>query len=246
MLTVIGYTDDAENLANALGCQMNGHAQVAVHFGSRRTVNCTYSLNKPKAIELATHKYNTLVAFRKYGLPTPEFSLDPTMLNFPLLGRGFYHSCGTDIVYIEGWDKFKWCDYYIEFMPVEDEYRYHIVGYQCVSASVKVGGNPNAVCRNLRTGWRFEEVESDSSLETMSIFATRALGLHFGAVDIIISGGKPYLLEINTAPGLIDRRVRLYAKEIKWLADNLTDLHTKKKISQIQKRTHNTELITEK
>lgn len=219
MLTVIGNSDDAERLAYFLGCRINhDEADIAIRYGCSNTLEISISVNKPGAIEIAKHKFDTLVKFRDFGLPIPNFSKNANDLNFPVLGRKFYHSCGTDIVFIKNPDNIVPCDYYIEFLPISDEYRYHVVCRQIVSATAKYGGDETAYCRNLKTGWRFKEIKSYEAhphLPAYAKWATRALGLDFGAVDLIVSNNEPYLLEVNTAPGLIDRRAKLYAKRIK-------------------------------
>jgi glutathione synthase/RimK-type ligase-like ATP-grasp enzyme len=51
--------------------------------------------------------------------------------------------------------------------------------------------------------------------------AIDALGYDFGAVDIIRRRDKLYVLEVNSSPGLEDRKLQLYAdyfkqKELEW------------------------------
>lgn len=154
--------------------------------------------------------------FAEAGLPTPKFSLECYDLAFPLLGRKFHHWGGRDIVMFKNKDQVKEMDYYIEFLPIDEEYRFHVVCGEIVSSSIKVGGDKRSTCRNLNSGWTFKETKKFllPELPDLSMWAIRALGLHFGAVDIMVSKGKPYLLEINTAPGLIERRAKLYAKKL--------------------------------
>lgn len=42
--------------------------------------------------------------------------------------------------------------------------------------------------------------------------AVKACGLNFGAVDLLWSNNAPYVLEVNTAPGLLPSEARNYAK----------------------------------
>ena len=54
----------------------------------------------------------------------------------------------------------------------------------------------------------------------MGIDAVSALGLDFGAVDIIEDAdGKLYVLEVNTAPGLEGQTLTLMAEALKELID---------------------------
>jgi hypothetical protein len=218
---VIGKSDDAHLLAQMLGCQMNRDADVLIRYGNRDPFKGEIEINTIPALENARHKYKSLEIFTKKKLPVPKFALKRYDLRSPMLGRRFHHQCGTDIIFIKTKkEPIRDRDYFIEFLPVQTEYRAHIVCGQVISLAEKVGGRVEGVyCRNLRTGWTFEERRPEDlchpDIVKMSKKAVKVLGLHFGAVDILISKGKPFLLEVNTAPGIIERRAKLYATSIK-------------------------------
>lgn len=74
--------------------------------------------------------------------------------------------------------------------------------------------------RNLDHGWVFAHNEITPPKEHTigaAVAACEAFGLTFGAVDLIETdkGGAPYVLEINTAPGLEGGTVEFYANCIK-------------------------------
>ena len=52
-------------------------------------------------------------------------------------------------------------------------------------------------------------------VQTEGIKAVEALGLDFGAVDIAWSGGLPYVLEVNTAPGIEEPTLSKYVEYFK-------------------------------
>jgi glutathione synthase/RimK-type ligase-like ATP-grasp enzyme len=220
MVTVLANSNDeaAYLVAKHLRCSVNDHnALTAIRFvGSRVKNNALYTINPVDAIENAKHKMRSLEMFRKAKLPVPDFGTDPSKLRFPALGRAFYHYGGTDAKYYKSKRKLDKHDYFIKYMPIDDEYRFHVVLGRIVSVSLKAGGNSDSLIRCHSNGWRHEEVDkTDPIIRTLSPIAKRAvksLWLHFGAVDIVISGGRPYLLEVNTSPGLIPRRAKLYAK----------------------------------
>ncbi len=56
-------------------------------------------------------------------------------------------------------------------------------------------------------------VEAPEDVKTQAIEAIRALGLAFGAVDVIWNEKqqKAYVLEVNTAPGLCGQTLEDYA-----------------------------------
>lgn len=74
--------------------------------------------------------------------------------------------------------------------------------------------------RNLDHGWIFAHNEiTDPSQATIdsAVAAVKTLGLNFGAVDLIETdkGKNPYVLEVNTAPGLEGQTCNFYAQCIK-------------------------------
>lgn len=74
--------------------------------------------------------------------------------------------------------------------------------------------------RNLDHGWVFahnEIVSPKDQTVGAAVAACKAFDLQFGAVDIIETdkGGRPYVLEINTAPGLEGATCTFYANCLK-------------------------------
>lgn len=102
------------------------------------------------------------------------------------------------------------------------EYRVHVFNgrvilYQKKSRRVDDDGNvvtaegAEADVRNLESNWvyRTGNLRRLERVELLAIDAVRALGLDFGAVDIIMDGeGAVYVLEVNTAPGLGNTNTR--------------------------------------
>jgi predicted ATP-grasp superfamily ATP-dependent carboligase len=65
-------------------------------------------------------------------------------------------------------------------------------------------------------GWVFCQAgEVDFAVQDLAMNAIKALGLDFGAVDVIIRRGKAYILEVNSAPGLEGRTLQAYVEAIK-------------------------------
>lgn len=96
------------------------------------------------------------------------------------------------------------------------EYRVHVfkedvILYQKKSRRVDEDGNiitadgAEADVRNLASNWvyRTGNLKRLERVENLALHAVAALGLDFGAVDIIMDeDGKVFVLEINSAPGL--------------------------------------------
>ncbi len=226
-ITILGKSKSAKMLAREIGCGLNeDDATVAIRYGSTRDSSAMLVINSAEAVRLSSHKANAIARLRENGLPVPNFSRDPGDLAYPILCRKFYHTRGNDVLLATGPEDtptLQQCDYYLEFLTKESEYRLHVINNRVVSSSVKADGNRDAICWNYKTGWRFKLIKSDdpvlASLKKLAIKSVASLGLDFGAVDIIIAGGSPYVLEVNTAPGLIERRAEIYARKIGELID---------------------------
>jgi len=61
-------------------------------------------------------------------------------------------------------------------------------------------------------GWKFSKITKiDKNLEKEAIKSVSALGLQFGAVDCVIDiKGKPWIIEVNTGPGLEETPFKAY------------------------------------
>jgi len=234
--TLIGFGESAQLLADTMGIMRNRrNADVAIAYGykraSRERLNSgryPIIINRPEAIEKSSNKFKALQIMREAGVPVPNFHRDWQFLQFPMLGRNNNHVKGTDIEYYQTAGDVKSRDYYIEFMPIEKERRYHVIDGKVVSATYKQNGDREgrgAFCRNTATGWTFKTYTPEPALSEIAVRAVGAFGLDFGAVDIIISDGKPYVLEVNTAPGLCPLRADIYAKALDKLAEKVYNVY---------------------
>jgi glutathione synthase/RimK-type ligase-like ATP-grasp enzyme len=58
--------------------------------------------------------------------------------------------------------------------------------------------------RNFRNGFEFQPVTNISRISSLGNSALDAIGLDFGAVDILVGmDNQVYVLEVNTAPGVL-------------------------------------------
>lgn len=215
-ISVIGRSEFAELLALILQCEMNVDAEICIRYGNHRKLVRTYwTINELSAVQNARSKDRSLRLLKEWGLPTPKYSYDFRKLHLPILGRDRYHYGGTDILYYgRHMDISRNHDYYVEYLPIEEEYRYHVAFGEIINSAIKYGGDETSVNRNHTAGWVFKDTRQVELLATLSKAAVECLGLDFGAVDIIISKGKPYLLEVNTAPAMVERRMEKLARAI--------------------------------
>lgn len=100
---------------------------------------------------------------------------------------------------------------YVKYVPKRNEYRVHVAFGEVIAVQRKAlregVEEPNWKVRNHANGFIFARNEGtvppDGVVEE-SLKAVEALGLDFGAVDVIYNErqDKAFVLEVNTAPGL--------------------------------------------
>lgn len=103
------------------------------------------------------------------------------------------------------------------------EYRVHVFGGQVIHRSIKLRRNREdgqgernpTLVRNVNNGWVYGNTENvPAQVDDLAVRAVAALGLDFGAVDILYyDGAQPeaLALEVNTAPGLSPESSALHA-----------------------------------
>jgi len=92
--------------------------------------------------------------------------------------------------------------HFMEYINIEREFRVHVVNGKSIKISEKIGGG------NHSRGAKFSyphDFNHKKTLRRVSRAAVAALGLDFGAVDVIYSGEKFYVTEVNSAPALTGR-----------------------------------------
>lgn len=121
---------------------------------------------------------------------------------------------------------------YTKYVKKIDEYRIHVMNGQVISMQRKAlsqellaGRQANFMIRNHANGFVFarENVNPPQDVIDKSIRAVSALGLDFGAVDVIYNSrhGRGYVLEVNTAPGLVGTTLTDYSTAITNLINSL-------------------------
>jgi RimK-like ATP-grasp domain len=167
------------------------------------------------------NKYQELVTMDDAGVRTIPFSRNVLDLEPPIFGRKLHHTRGQDIfVYqvkplLRG-DRLS--DYYTQLVPKQNEFRTwvfrdkHLATYnKHLDYPEKYGKRGrNKEVWNWANGFAYTFVQPEAvhaKLKTLAIAAVDALDLDFGAVDAILGADRHfYVLEVNTAPGVQDRR----------------------------------------
>ena len=185
-----------------------------IRWGSSAGAPWAHSLlNKQGSVSYAIDKRKALGLFRTHGIPCP--SILSGAFSLPAIGRRRYHFAGKGAYYIAQESDLRRVPpdlFFVNYIPKAREYRVHVFDGNVIGVQrklFKVGSrNYDPIVWNLGTNWFFrDETERNTrrhvTVSQLGIRAVHALGLDFGAVDIINGeDGNFYVLECNTAPGL--------------------------------------------
>lgn len=222
--------EEGVNIKGGTG-KPTGHIDTLIRWGSAHLVGKPgHIINNAKSIQAASDKWNALKVLKNADISVPKVMTKEqvTTEDFPVLGRKIHHVAGNDIVLCM--QKFDLplaikagCKYFTKYIPTAVEYRVHVYGDNVIKVSQKVLTDEHlykdAFIRNFDEGFTFKQptVKLPTSAKGMALDAVDALGLTFGAVDLVVGDdGKPYILEVNTAPGLkTDSSLEVYVNKFK-------------------------------
>lgn len=188
-------------------------------------------INSPRAIALATNKLHTFRRLTDVGLIVPDYKVYQEDAEFwvsqghTVYGRQtLTGSQGQGIViFNEDNPVVTSCPLYTKATKAKIEYRVHVVEGKVIDFVQKkkrldFEGGIRGI-RNHANGWVFArtDVILPNTVKEQAILAVKALGLHFGAVDIgyIFETNKAFIYEVNTAPGLEGTTLAKYIQAFK-------------------------------
>ncbi|MGL4249279.1 MAG: ATP-grasp domain-containing protein, partial [Aeromonas sp.] len=181
-------------------------------------------INSPAAVSLSTNKIRCLETLQAAGVPTVEFTTDrQTAQGWFVDGQIVYartvlqgHSgegivvCARDTVGAEN-SLIQAPLYTKGITGPRREFRVHVFGGVITNVQLKRRrngyqemANYSETIRNFHTGWVYAASSvfpNPASLQA-ALNAVSALGLTFGAVDVITNQENAWVLEVNTAPGM--------------------------------------------
>lgn len=184
--------------------------------------------NRPQDVRIASNKLRAFRALEEAGVATPRFTdnwgtareWDQVCVRHNLNGHG---GDGIEIVNAgEGY--LPEAPLYTEFISPKAEYRVHVFNGQVIDYTKKrrrIEDEPTLEEDQIRShenGWIFTRgnLRRLERIEQLAIDAVEAVGLDFGAVDIIKDDNNVcYVLEINTACGMADTTLENYAEAIR-------------------------------
>jgi len=224
-------SESARDLARALGIKRvfpNGRYKyynnhTIINWGSStfpswdRFNNVRY-LNHPASVCNATNKKDALTLFERSEVPCPKFFTSKEAVihytvgieEFPLVycRKTLTGHSGSGIVLANSVSELVNAPLYTLGFPTRREYRVHVFRDRVIDyakKSCRDGERPNKLIRNFANGWIFRRggVELPEQVGQVAIKAVKALGLDFGAVDIVVDKEyNPCVLEVNTACGI--------------------------------------------
>lgn len=223
------------------------HNAALIKWGNRIQVDDLAKVvyNTSEAVKNASVKNiaRRLFAENEVGCPlniTPQTARDKVV--FPIIGRPLIHHQGKNFYTFNTWEEFiahynvhKKDHYYSNFVPKVKEFRAHVAHGKILALLEKPRPeDPNMIAWNhAQNAGAWEIVkwkdygrqgmngkDNDLRLCQTIMKAMEAVGLDFGAVDVVITeDGTPYVLEINTAPELTNSEYSAakYARYFDWI-----------------------------
>lgn len=151
------------------------------------------------------------------GVPVPATSQAMRLPNalpglsgaaYPIVAKGVHGSGGRFVFKLDGFadakrtltDDVVGSFAFQEYLEVEEEYRVLVIGGRFLAAMRKYG-TPGEFRRNVSIGAEGEHADLPAAWIRLCEQAARLLRREFAGVDLAVSGGKPYILEVNRRPG---------------------------------------------
>lgn len=198
-----------------------GNTQAGAWFGVPKILNTCESIKK------ATNKLEAFQFLSDDGVSVVPWTTDKVKArlwqkedNSTIVARQKLtgHS-GEGIIIVEPHEVIPDAPLYTRYIFKEKEFRVHICGSKVIDTQRKIKDPDREVVtwkvRSHANGFIFarNNIDPDADRDELAVAACNALGLDFGAVDIIQDKkGCYYVLEINTAPGLEGQTVERYAQ----------------------------------
>lgn len=192
----------------------HGRPDFVIRWGNAQAVTLAHGaqeLNKASAILAASNKLRAFQLMKEADVQTPDFTDNRyTALawnNATVFGRTRSGTKGRGITIYPRGAQLGEHELYTKYIPNSREYRLHVVGDSVIRTQRKYaernGAAADAPIKNVANGFVFKAPQKklNRDREQLAINAVKAVGLDFGAVDMVIDDqGVAYVLEINTAP----------------------------------------------
>lgn len=186
-------------------------------------------INRLDAVRTSSNKPRCKKLLMEHNIPTPKLiSWDQALqgdIQFPVIVRKNTHFQGKFFWVVNTPQELRRFDpaghYIQEKVEKIDEFRLFLLKDRIIEASLKECPTPNILIRNHQAGCFFRWVRVASlptDLKRAARDAVNQCGLDLAAVDCATiqtpSGTKSTIFEINSAPGLVPRKVDLLVSKI--------------------------------
>lgn len=187
-------------------------------------------INSPDAVAKASNKIETFIELTRAGVVTVPWTISKTHAlkwhdeGEVVFARTYVNSSqgrGINVVTLDD-DVFPNAALYTKFLSKCHEYRVHVAFGSVIDFSKKKRRTDvecNEYIRNHDNGWVFcrEDVALPEKVSAESIKAISALGLDFGALDVLYKekDNKAWVLEVNSAPGIQETTLTRYIEIFK-------------------------------
>lgn len=169
-------------------------------------------LNSIDAIFKCVNKPITRLVLQNKGIPIPKTWMNNQDAEFPCIVRTERHWCGKNFLFADSKNDLEKIDfdgphYFQEYYPNEQEYRIHVMSGK-VTVIARKYAKEGEIRRNRGITQHAQDIleDIDDEIKQLAIDAVAAVGMDFGAVDIMSSKQHPHkavVCEINTDPGLL-------------------------------------------
>lgn len=218
---------------------VGGEGKVVLNWGAsnlpEEVAKCKV-INPPDKVAFASNKLNFFHATKELDI-APAFT-ESKGEAIAWLGEGYAVVCrtilnghsGEGIVLASTEEEIIDAPLYVRYVKKTQEYRVHVMNNRVIDVQRKArridipDDEVNWQVRNHANGFIFARnnlriADLSPQIKDKSLQAIQALGLDFGAVDIVWNqlNEKAYVLEVNTAPGLEGTTLETYANAINHL-----------------------------
>ena len=228
-------SDSAAALATYLGItrlssissRFRGRASdIIINWGNVRQVHPSQYLNPLDAVKSAANKLTTFQLLQSAGVSIPPYftSLSDLDADTTYVARTTLTGHSGEGIVVGTPSELPSAPLYTTFLRKKYEYRAIVVGDSVVDVKQKLRrqdfeGERSAHVWNHSNGFIYarNDITIPDTLNSLAIAAVAALGLTYGAVDIICHRGILYVLEVNTAFGLEGTTTQLVGDAIRTL-----------------------------
>lgn len=229
-----------------------GNKKCIINWGFQRPFPATildlHIVNKPENILNASNKKKCFDILKRNNISIPEYTINKEQAKQMLTMDGrskvycrttAHGAYGDGIIIANTPREVVNAELYVRSVKCKREYRVYIFNNKMIDlvAAVRCESLPQGVTaynddiRNWKNGWGWARnavtipQNIKTKLEEISKKAITALGLDFGAIDIVRDyEDNLYILEVNTAPGIEGVTVNKFAEAIKEYYSNLPEI----------------------